>query len=315
MAGPRSGLNAQLGFAEETTWGTGVTPTLFVPLVNESINQQIDRLESKAIIAGARAIRSQQWTPGNQYVKGSVGLELNDRTTSMLFKHMFGTVVTSGAGPYTHTFTPGDLKNLGLTLQIGRPDNSGTVQPFTYAGTKIGKWQLGLKADEIATLGLDIVAKSETTATALASASYAASISPLSFVGASLNIAGSAYKVNNVTLSGDNKLDDKRIFIGQTTVDEPLEVDLREYVGTIDSEFVDLTAYNRFVAGTEAALVLSLAKGTSTVTITCNVRFDGNTPNVAGGAILRQPLPYKCVGATTDASAITAVLVNSDVTP
>lgn len=312
----KTGLNSQFGIGEEVTYGTGVTPTLFCPLVNEKVTQSIDRLESAGIIAGARVLRSQQWSAGNKMIAGSVGLELYDRTTAKLFKHMFGSVATSGTGPYTHNVTPGDLTGKSLTMQLGKPNTTdGTVHPFTYAGVKIAKWQLACKAGEIATLGLDIIAQSETTATALASASYAASIAPLTFVGATFTIAGSAYKVNNVILNGDNKLDDKRNFVGQQTIDEPLEAGLREYTFTLDSELVDLTAYTRFTAGTEAALQLVLAKGASTVTINCNIRTDGATPNIDGPGIIRQPLSGKCVASlSTDSSAINAVLVNTDST-
>lgn len=314
--GLKSGLAGQLMIAEESVWGTGVTPTLGVPLVNETLTQQIDRLESKGMQAGQRVIKSQQWSPGNQYVKGMIGIEVDDRTSSLIWKHMFGAVATSGAGPYTHTYTPGDLTGKGLTIQIGRPNTTdGTVHPFTFVGCKFGKWTLGLKANEIATLGLDVIAKSETTATALAAASYAASITPLTFVGASLTLSGVAYKFNALTLSGDNKLDDKRIFAGQTNVDEPLEIDWRVYTGTIDSEFNDLTAYNRFVNGTEGAMVLHMVKGASSIDVTMNVRYDGQSPNVAGPQIIRQPLPFKAIASTTDASAITSVNVNADVTP
>jgi len=311
----KSGLAGQVGFATETVYGTGVTVTRFVPLIDESISQDIDRLESSGVIAGARVLRSQQWSAGNRKISGDIGLEVYDRSVGLLFRHMFGVVATTGTGPYTHTFTPGDLDDDSFTMQIGRPDIAGTVQPFTYAGCKVSQWELACAAGEIATLGLTVAAQSETTLTALATAAYATGIAPLTFVGGSLTIAAGAYPIKKITLSGDNKLDYDRYFVGSDLMGQPLEADLREYTGTIESEFQSLTAYNRFVNGTEAALVVHLAKGASTVDITCNVRFDGETPKLAGRGILQQPLPFKCVGSTTDASAITAVLVNSDVTP
>jgi len=58
-------------------------------------------------------------------------------------------------------------------------------------------------------------------------------------------------------------------------------------------------------------MVLDFTSGTDRVTITTNVRFDGESPQVGGREILTQSVPFKCVG-TTDAAAITAVLVNGD---
>lgn len=310
--GLASGLAAQLGFKSESVYGTGVAVDTFCPFVSESLTEAIDQLMSKGIIAGARLPRSQQWAQGNHVIAGALGLELYDRTTAILFKHMLGAVVTTGSGPYVHTLTPGDLTGKSLSIQVGVPDNTATVQPFTFAGCKIPKWQLGLKKGEIATLGLDIVGKTATTATGLASASMAASIAPITFNGATVTLGGGAYKFAECTLNGDNGLDVSRFFAGQTSIDEPLEAQLRSITGMLESELAGLTAYNRFVNATEAALVLHLAKGASTLDITMNVKFNGSTPVVPGPAIVRQPLPFEVIGTTTDALGITAVLTNTD---
>jgi hypothetical protein len=380
----RTGLAAQIGYATEVTVGTPVTATAFVPLISESLTQDRTRLESSGIIAGRRVLTSDQWNGGDVTVSGSVQHELYNRGLGKLFTAMFGAVATTGAGPYTHTFTPGDLTGDALTVQVGRPATNGTVYPFTYAGMKVSSWEIACAAGEIATLGMDLVGQREfafrtvtdgvttsgsasitsstaafsgddigkpisgtgiptgstiiavasgtaatlsanATATgtgvtftfgvALASATYPTSIKPLKFNHASVTLGGSAVNVKSLTLSGNNMLDDSRRFLGSQYISEPLEMGLREYTGSLEIEFTDLTQYTRFVAGTEAALVAAFTSGTDSVTITTNVRVDGSTPNVAGREILTQTLPIKCVASSTDASAITAVLVNSDATP
>src|SRR5689334_21838765 len=115
----RSGLAAQLGFVDEVTYGLPPVVTRFLPLVSEGLVQEIERMESEAIIAGRQVLDSGQWKGGAISVGGEVGLELYDRGVGLLLKHMFGTVNTSGAGPYTHTFTPGDLAGKSLTMQVG----------------------------------------------------------------------------------------------------------------------------------------------------------------------------------------------------
>jgi hypothetical protein len=380
----RTGLAAQIGYATESTVGTPVTATAFVPLISESLTQDRTRLESSGIIAGRRVLTSDQWNGGDVTVSGSVQHELYNRGLGKLFTAMFGAVATTGAGPYTHTFTPGDLTGDALTVQVGRPATNGTVYPFTYAGMKVASWEIACAAGEIATLGLDLVGQREfafrtvtdgattsgsaaissstaafsgddigkpisgtgipagatiiavasgtaatlsanasatgtgvtfTLGVALASATYPGSIKPLKFNHASVTLGGSSVNVKSLTLSGNNMLDDSRRFLGNQYISEPLEMGLREYTGTIEVEFTDLTQYTRFVAGTEAALVAAFTSGSDSVTITTNVRVDGSTPNVAGREILTQTLPVKCVASSTDASAITAVLVNSDATP
>lgn len=156
-----SGQAAQLGFAIETTAGTPVTPSQFLPLVDESITAELERLESPAIITGRRVVDSDMWNGGNHTFAGDLGLELYTRGATSLFRHMFGAVNTTGAGPYTHTFTPGDLSDDYLTVQVGRPSLDGTVNPFTYAGMACTSWELACSAGEIATLGLSEVGMAE----------------------------------------------------------------------------------------------------------------------------------------------------------
>jgi hypothetical protein len=379
-----TGIDAQIGYALESTVGTPVTVTAFLPLVSESLMQESGRLESAGIIAGRRVLASQQWNGGDITVSGSVQHELYNRGLGKLFTAMFGAVATTGAGPYTHTFTPGDLTGDALTIQVGRPATNGTTYPFTYAGMKVASWEIACSAGEIATLGMDVVGtreidyrvvtdgvttsgsaaitsasasfnasdignpisgtgipsgttilsvQSATAATlsanasatgtsisftlgiALAAASYPTGIKPLKFNHAAITIGGSSVNVKSLTISGNNGLDDARRFLGNQRISEPLEANLREYSGTIEVEFTDLTQYRRYITGTEAALVAGFTSGSDSVTITTNIRVDGSTPMVAGREILVQSLPFKCVASSTDASAITAVLVNSDSTP
>lgn len=152
----QSALAAQLGFASESTVGTPVAPDLFVPVVSATITPKFDRVESEAIIAGRRVVDSDMWTLGNQTVDGSIGLELYNRGLSRLFTHMFGGKATTGSGPYTHTFTPGDLDGKALTIQQGIPSTDGIVNPYTARGCKIPSWELAWSQGAIPTLGIDI---------------------------------------------------------------------------------------------------------------------------------------------------------------
>ena len=380
----RTGIDAQIGYALESTVGTPTTVTAFLPLVSETLSQDITRLESTGIIAGRRVLTSQQYNGGDITVSGSVQHELYNRGLGKLFTAMFGAVTTTGAGPYTHTFTPGDLTGDALTVQVGRPATDGTTYPFTYAGMKVASFEIACAAGEIATLGMDLVGSREidfrtvtdgvttsgsaaitsasasfnasdvgnpisgtgipaattilsvtssTAATlsanatvtgtgvtftlglALASASYPATIKPLKFNHASVTIGGSSVNVKSLNISGNNGLDDSRRFLGNQRISEPLEANLREYTGTVELEFTDLTQYRRFVTGSEAALVAAFVSGTDSVTVTTNIRVDGSTPQVGGREILMQSVPFKCIASGADSTAITAVLVNSDSTP
>lgn len=309
----RSGIAAQIGFAAETTVGTRVTVSTFLPLVSESITRSDPRIESDGIRAGRLVMGSDEWAAGQISIGGDVGLELYTKSIRPVFLAAFGAeAVDNTTNGGTYTYTPGDLFGKSLTTQVGRPDVSGTVQPFTYGGCKVASWEIGCSAGQIATLGLSLISclVDETTGVSLASASYASGLKSFDFAGATLTLGGSSFDVKQCTLSGDNALE-RRFFNGSAFSKEPIQTGLRTYGGSLQAEFESLTAYNRFINGTEAALVATFTKGTASLTITQNVRFDGETPKVGGRGITELSLPFKAVASssTNDATAITAVYV------
>lgn len=313
-----SGIFSQIGYAEETTYGTAVTVTRFIPIVDESLTQDIARLESEGIIAGARLIRSEQWAPGRRSVGGDVGHEWMQQNMALLFKHMLGTITSSAtAGIGTHTATPGPLTGLGLTVQVGKPMVGGLVVPFTYAGCKVQSWALAVKAGEIATLGLTLLSKTETNGVALAAASFPAGAArPFTYVQGGVSISGSSVCVRELEISCENNLSDERECIGQDTIDEPLEMDRREITGTATMEFQTTQQYVNFLNGTEVPLVLSMSAAASAqATVTMNVRYDGETPQIKGRDLIVPDIPFKVIGTTTDAGGFTAVVKNSQSTP
>lgn len=308
----RSGIAAQLGFADEVTVGTPVAPSLFLPMVDESLSAERERLESEAILAGRRILTSGQWNGGMHTFGGDVGLELYDRGLPKLFKHMFGAVATTGTGPFTHVFTPGDLDGKAMTVQVGKPGVGGAVHPFTYPGSKVAEWELACSQGEIATLGLTLVSMDERTNVALGVPSYPAGLKPVKFNHGSVTIDGVAVKVKGATVSGSNGLADDRRFLGQQGIDEALESELREYTGSVELEFIDLAHYNRFIAGSEHAFALIFTVGTHSLRIDGNVRYDGTSPAVGGRGLLAQTVPIKFIApGATDGSAISATIVDN----
>lgn len=303
------GADGQIGWKTEVTPGTAVTVDTFLPIRSEDIKQNINYLDTQTISARKVLRLTKQ---GAKSIEGGFTTELPNTDIATLLKHMFGTVTTTGVGPYTHTFTPADLTGDSLTVQVGRPASDGTVHPFTYAGCKISDWTISAATGEIATLECSLLGMSETTGTALAAASYDAAWEPFVFTEASLTIAGtSAGTVRDLSLSGSNAVE-LRHRLGSANSKQPLEIGLRTYDGTVTTDFDDLTHYNMFVNGTEAALVSTFSNGTESLEITQNIQFTGETPEIPGFELLAQNLPFRVISSTSDADGITAVLTNSE---
>ena len=95
----------------------------------------------------------------------------------------------------------------------------------------------------------------------------------------------------------------------------PVGRDLRAYTGTLDKEFKDLSIYDRFMAGTEASVSATFARGTDMLVITGNARFDDNPPKGNGRGISTQSVPIKFISTGADSTALTMTLANADATP
>jgi hypothetical protein len=315
----KSGLASQIGFAAEgtTTAGTFATPTRFLEYTSEDIRFNIQRIESAGLRAGRRL--THRWAAGVQEVSGSFTVEMGPQGTGLLLSHALGAAAVTGSNPYVHTFTPGAVDTKTLTIQVGRPDHAGTVNPFNYLGCSITGFEFMAEVNQFLMARFNVYGMHEETSSALAAASYPAGYRPFVFTEGVLKVAGSDFCVRSATVAGDNALETGRHRICGTNNARPrvaLESGMREYGGTVSADFQSLTAYQRFVNGTEAALSMEFDAGTSAkLVIAGNVRFDGETPNVGGPELLEQTLPFKFVSSTSDAAAFTVTLTNADSNP
>lgn len=320
-----SGLSAQLGIVDEVTYGTPVTVTRFYEFTEESMQMEIERIESSGLRGGVRVQRSDRWISAQRDVNGEITMELAQKSFGLWLKHMLGGVVTTqpnvGTDPtvFDHTFTPGDLPT-SFTTQIGRPDSTGTVRPFTYHGCRVNEWEISAEVGEIPTLAVTVLGEDEDTGVALAAASYPASAPLYTFLNGSATIGGVAQEIKSFSLSGSNNLADDRFYFGSALRKQPVEAGMREYTGELTVQFTDLVNYNLFKNGTEATFV-GLFRGIPItgiyfhdLQITANIRADGETPKVGGPEMLEQTMAYKAVG-NTPATALSVLYRTTDTLP
>lgn len=311
----RSGLYSQFGMVAESTVGTYATPTRFLEFNTEGIQLTIDRIESQALRSGQRFQRTGRWIPGKHQVAGPVTFEVQDRGFGLLLAACFGggtwAMSTPSGGTNTRdiTITAGTNYGRALTVQIGKPDVAGTVNPYSYLGAKVTEAALSCEVDGHLMLEPTFVAHAEVTTQSLATASYPATQLPLSWVGGTFSLAGSALDVKSMSLNVNQGLFTERFFqrsTGGSLMKEPIEAAMAEVTGSFTTEFESLTQYNRYVNGTEATLagtwqgttiegsfVYQLSVGMSTV------RFDGETPNVGGPELLELTVPFKALASGT----------------
>lgn len=331
--GLAGGLASQFGMVDETTFGTSPTVTRFLEFNSETLSQTIGRIDSSGLRSGRRVERTTQWVAGKKDVTGDVDFEFQQQGMGLLLKHALGAVVSSqpnvGSNPtvWEHKFTVGATDGKSFTCQKGVGDDSGTVRAFTYAGCKISKWDLSVAVDGLLMFKPTIDGISESTAVALAAATYAAQSFPLAWIGGTITLpSGATGNVSKFDLAGDNQQALSRYFMSgsatSATKKEQLESNLRTYSGSVDVEFQDLSAYNLFVNGTVGTLTAFFQgpniSGTYNYALEVTlpaVRFDGQTPNVPGPGLVTTTLPYVALDDGAGTGGVQLVYRTTDTAP
>lgn len=305
-------MAGQLGLATESTPGTGVTVTKFFPVENATQDIVEEKLYRDDDIRASRLLPAPPKL-GRRIVRGKARMKLpNVGGAATLLKHVFGGVATTGAGPYTHTYSLGTSLAYA-TIQYGVTDAADTTQPFTHVGCCITDWKLSVDNKGWVILEMSWVGIDYSTATALAAASYTAT-SPFTFVEGSLTMNGSAVApALGVELVGTRDLDSERFGIRASRLAlKALRKGGYKVLGTVRSDFEDLDMVNLIASGAGLAVVFTLSNGTESLTTTMNVVLDGDFPNLTTKGLEEQMLKFNCNHATSDASAFTPVLINSE---
>lgn len=326
-----SGFLGQLGVKAESTYGTGVTVDRFYEFDSESLAVEVGRVESSAIRAGSRAMRSDRRVPYIMGASGSFQMPVLSKGFGFWLAQCLGTVGTAGPAEtsvYTHTGTIGSMTGDMFTAQVGVPQaGGGTITPKTATGGKVKSFELSCAAGEALSFSADCDFQTLEHTTALATASYPTGTELLTFVGGSVTIASSAVAVRSFSVKVDNGLAIDRRFIRSNALKkEPVEAGHRKIDVELGLDFENTTQQDRILsataAGAQAAVVLSCAglgtigstlKPTLTITIPV-VMFDGDTPTVGGPDLVSESIKGMGLFNGTD-SAISLAYQTTDSTP
>lgn len=328
-----SGILSQFGVSAETTFGTTVAASRFFEFNKESVAGKYDRIESAGLRAATRVQRSDRWVVNPKGAAGSVDIEVQSKGFGFWLKQMMGQV-SSGTivdSTYTHTGAVASLNGTSLSAQFGRPDITQTLRPFTYSGGKVLNFELANQADGllICTLGLDfaVEATTGTGAYALQTPSYPTSSQLMSYIAGSFQLGGTEVSIKDISIKGDNGLDDGRYFIRTLGgKKEQAENAMRKYTVDVTAEFESMTQYNAISSATAAGAMATLSArwqaptlaGATTypsLTAAATVaRYDGSSPLVDGPKILEQKLSFTLLYDGTN-SPLSLLYTTTDTTP
>lgn len=205
---------------------------------------------------------------------------------------------------------------------VGKPISGTGIPAATYIGIVNSATSVGLSSSNSTNTPVNATATGSsitfTLGVILAAASYTSGMTPMSYRSGFVKSGGSSICVRGFKLGGKNLLNEARQCIGNPFHDEPLENgSYREYGGSVDMEFQDMTQYNRFISGVEFALEFNLSVPGTTASFDglVNAYYTGSKPMISPGNFpYVVSMPFECAG-TTDAAAMTCTFVTTDATP
>lgn len=293
-----SGLAASAGLATEGTQGIAQTPDHFLDFNKESMKMGKKTKTGQGLRAGGLFERTSRRVVTNWAPAGSLDFDAPYSGLGLWLQHMVGGFSTfssivqqSSTAAWLQTITPGPLTGKTGTLQIGKPDSSGTVRPFSYVGAKVAEWTLTSELEQMAMFALNFDAWQEltpdnpqgtTAGPALTSPTYAAGQQFFHFTQGTIYNSGTlanagsnptittlgspvaAGYIKKIEVKCANALDTSRYFFGGTggsTVPgvkgDQLENGFRKIGGQLDVEFNSLSGfYDTFAADTTTTLEL-----------------------------------------------------------
>jgi len=335
-----TGLDAQVGFKLESTWGTPVVVDKFVEFDSEGLAWTPTFVEPTGLRVGQKFKRGSRLVRSRETVEGDVTMQFATRTMGTLVKAMLGSAVTTptviAGSAYKQVHTPGDFVGKSLTVQVGRPEPSGTVRAHTYEGCKVTGWEIAVSDGETATLKLTLDGQTELTATALATASFVTSevfnfsqVTVFKLGGTASTAAGEVSVasgvtvttiIKGITITGTTPLATERYGLGNARQKaEQLENDTPTITGTLDAEFNRTEVYDLFKANTATALELklegSIISGSDKNTlhiIIPEIHFKTAAPNVDGPDVVQMSVDFEGYQDATGNAPIQVKLISAD---
>jgi len=311
------GSKAYLGWGAETTWGTKVALSKYIPIRNESIRTTQGVIGSTSL----RATRGEQiagYFAGTRSVGGDFETELFVQGMLQLFYHAFGkktdTVVVATKA-WKHTFELDESLPTGLTIGVGRD-----FKEFQYSGCKINQLRLTFRSNEIVSATWSVVGKDETTGS-VGTPTFPSNNTVFVTWKGTFKIGTTEMAISSLEVTLNNNLMTDRYGFKQTLVD--LYPQNRTVTGTFTLLDPDETEYAKFLNFTPASLSLSITARQLDAgpPITYeefnlslpNVIYTGETPTVGGPGAITQNVPFTAY-ASDSTQEMTIYIVNNEAT-
>ena len=309
------GSQTTIAIYEESTYGadpgTPVGQKVYFTSCGVKASQSL--LDSETLTGSRERSAPDQ---GNINVAGPLAQELSAQSIGTLLKHTMGTNATTGAGPYVHTMTLGDLPTSFVLEKDYGSNISGSGRYQRYNGCRINGAAMTFPQEGPCTVSFDIVGSKETADSSPLDASLDDNGHTTFFATAmSLEEGGASIAtVKESSLNIDNALDQDGYTVGQGGIRSELSEGFATISGSLTAVFDSTTLLNKAINGTETSLKVILSRGDglgsagneSIEVFAQQMMYERTSPEISGpGGILVQ-LSFKgYISGSTSALQIT----------
>ncbi len=304
------GYKEEIRFILESTYAT--TPSVSSGDMTHLLHNTLDikstqNLINPETITGDRS--QKQPAQGNITVSGPVTVPCDVLMFPYWLKLLVGEPVTTGTNPYTHTFKFLDTVSFA-TLDIG----FGSTHWSKFKGCKVNSMSMSCGGDAELVATFEVMGASETVGTSPADAAPTEKtfIRFNNFQATITEGGSSSAIISQLDFTINNNLE-QNFTIGQAGVIRSLDEGMIEVSGTLKALFEDQVLYNKAIAGTESAIVLTLTNGANTLTFTFpEIQYERAGIERNGPAGVFVTLPFRAFYENNaDASPFKIVAVNT----
>lgn len=200
---------------------------------------------------------------GNIDVSDGLAMVLSAQSLGKPLKHLLGAVATTGAGPYVHVLTPGDLP-AGFILEKDHGANIAGSGRFEYFnGCKFAGAKFNFPREGLCTASFDVKGAKST----LAAAALDAALDDYGHTGFSafeatvLEGGASIATVTAAEIDYSNDLDEEGYALGGAGVRRALSEGFAVVKGSITAMFEDASLLTKAINRTQSSLRITLTRG------------------------------------------------------
>lgn len=256
------------GFKEEVIYGTAVVADVFFELLDVNIDDKPTFEEIKVI----RSFATRQIIELTSAVRGDATVMVDYQTIAHLMYLLFGSLATSGGGPWTHTIPAAS----GIPA-AGRVGVSATLEErrdgalaWQHAGAKLVGFGLSVDTGAAMRAALSWIAKStDNSITPVAAPTYF-DFDIIKPSDCTVSVDGSAQDAKSFSLNAGFPVDEPVALGSPVFSVEPAENDVLSVAGSFEVFFVDNTEYDLFTSRADVDISLVCTNGTESLTINLN---------------------------------------------